>query len=1317
MVNRIRGWLAPPTFDDDEPLNQRAEMINYVLSFVFLTLIALILFTPAADLRKPITVATFITFFAMMIGGKVLLNRGWVRLTVLVMLGLPWLVLFFLAARLNGIQNISLYALLPLVLAAGLLAGPREALTMGALSIIGLFVLVWLQDVNIIPFRYESIASNQIALRLAVNLSIATLILYLATRNTAKAFEKMREELRIRQEFQAATLRQANELALLHTVRTTLAREEDLHSLFIKVVEAIREAFGYTFASLYLRDGDKIRLQHQVGYATPIPEIDLHAGVIGGVIRSGQPVLLEDVRTAPEFLGAAEDLTSEVAVPLFDRGEVVGVLNIESAQNITLGDRDLRLMEALSEHVSLAIERARILEQLQRSEERYRAVSDLTSDYAFSLRRVDGSEFHFDWVTEAYERVTGYTMDEIKELGDPAMLILPEDRGIVEDLNREMESGQTATGEYRIRTKDGDIRWIRSINRPLFENGEWVGILGASRDVTWDIEAEEAVRTSEYRYRALFERTNDGVFIISVDGIILQVNQRAAEMLGYEPAELIGRPSESTVAPEELSAARARLGQLRQTGSLPVYERTFVRKDGTLMPAEVNVVLVFDLQGQPLHIQSVVRDISERKAAERRLLEERNLLLGLINAIPDGLYAKDKESRFIIANRAVTEGVGLQDQTEIVGKHDRDLMDPVYAEKYHAEEEAVMETGEPVINKEETWVDENSQRQWTLTSKVALRDSQGQVIGTVGATRLITGIKQAESAMHESEYRFRSVFEQSNDGILISTVDGIRLAVNQRAAEQLGYTIQEVLAMPRNAAVAPEEKAAADAKIQRLLKGERLAPYERTAVRKDGERVALEMNVSLIRDEEGEPLFIQTIARDITERRQHEHERERLLEDLQRQSNRLQTAVAISARAITILEPARLIQEAVSLIAERFGFYYVGLFLADESREYAVLAVGSGEAGTKMVKDGHRLKIGGESMIGWCVANKQARIALDVGEDAIRFDNPNLPDTRSEMALPLISRGDVLGALTVQSDIEAAFTGDDISALQGMADQLASAIENARLYEASQTELKRREKAEREVRKLNKELERRVEQRTAQLQAANRELESFAYTVSHDLRAPLRAIGGYAHILLEDYGENFEDQAGHYLSQIRGNIDRMGLLIDGLLAFSRLGRQQIKRQPVELDSILKSVQEDLAAEIKERKVKLKIARLPVVQADPTLIRQVYANLVGNAVKFTRKTEKAVIEVGTRDNEGETIFFVRDNGVGFDLKYVDKLFGVFQRLHPAHEYEGTGVGLAIVNRIVTRHGGHIWVEAAENEGATFFFSLGDVEDGDDDGETG
>ncbi|OJV19897.1 MAG: hypothetical protein BGO30_07420 [Bacteroidetes bacterium 41-46] len=249
-----------------------------------------------------------------------------------------------------------------------------------------------------------------------------------------------------------------------------------------------------------------------------------------------------------------------------------------------------------------------------------------------------------------------------------------------------------------------------------------------------------------------------------------------------------------------------------------------------------------------------------------------------------------------------------------------------------------------------------------------------------------------------------------------------------------------------------------------------------------------------------------------------------------------------------------------------------------------------------------------------------------------------------------------------------------------------------------------RDIAEQEIKELNASLEKKVKERTEMLESANKELESFSYSVSHDLRAPLRHINGYLELLTKKYDLQLDEKGRHYRKTISEAATQMGRLIDDLLHFSRTGRMEVKPEPVDMSKIIAETISILESETKDREIEWQVGTMVSVTADLTMMRQVWLNLIGNAVKYTKKRKPAIIEIGCSIKGSEVTYFVRDNGAGFDMNYAQKLFGVFQRLHSNEEFEGTGIGLASVSKIVAKHNGKVWAEGEVDKGATFYFSL-------------
>jgi PAS domain S-box-containing protein len=505
---------------------------------------------------------------------------------------------------------------------------------------------------------------------------------------------------------------------------------------------------------------------------------------------------------------------------------------------------------------------------------------------------------------------------------------------------------------------------------------------------------------------------------------------------------------------------------------------------------------------------------------------------------------------------------------------------------------------------------------------------------------------------------------------------------NAGAQRNIGYSASELTELTP-VDIAPEyTEKTFRAMLRPLFTGEQgLLVIEAVHRRKDGSRYPVESHLQLVERPEGKVCLV--IVTDITERKRAESE-------LRRYVNQLSVINRLDRVISSTFDIEEVYDTLVVEMQQLFQFDRTSLLtLNEQGTEWQIVKQWTSGEPALMPKVWRKVE---GSVVEWLLLNKRTLVEKRIGEQETWPENELLAKEGidSRVVVPLIVRGKVIGAMTLASKKPDAYKKGDVEVLESLADQVGISMHNAMMYN--------------KVGEYAATLEKRVKERTGQLEAANKELEAFSYSVSHDLRAPLRSIDGFSQIVTEEYSNKLDAEGRRILNVIRSNTQKMGELITDLLDLSRVTRDEMKTVRVDMATLANSVFREIASPDVQRKYSLSIEALPDAYGDPSLLRQVWRNLISNAIKFTATKDVRRIDIGTRSEDGMTVYSIRDSGVGFDPQYTHKLFGVFQRLHTTEEFEGTGVGLAIVQRIVHRHGGRVWAEGRIGEGATFYFAL-------------
>ena len=911
--------------------------------------------------------------------------------------------------------------------------------------------------------------------------------------------------------------------------------------------------------------------------------------------------------------------------------------------------------------------------------------------------------------------------------------------------------------EHRILRVDGTLGWTFSRAVPLQNAaGEIVEWFGAASDITPGKQAQAALQASEEQFRTLANAIPHLCWMANADGWIFWYNERWYEYTGTTPAQMEGWGWQSVHDPEALPNVLEHWRASIDTGE--PFDMVFPLRGngGVFRPFLTRVMPVRDGDGKIVRWFGTNTDISEQREIAEALRESRDReiaraaeLQALMDAMPVAAFvSRDAECHEITGNRAAYELLRLP-----LGV---DLSRTVSARALPMRRAAA--SGQAVYGYDcELQFDDGSRRQ-LIGNAVPMFTAAGASRGSVAVFIDITERKKAEEALKESEQRYRSLVEQAVDAIFLHDYDGRFVDVNQRACESLGYAREELLRMSVLDVECDFNLASAQ-QVWNQVKFDEPMTLRRHQRRKDGTVFPVEIRFGPC-TVGGRPLCM-GLVRDTSERERMEEARRKSEERYRTLFDSIPEASAVGE---IICDPAGApvdwrYLDANPAFETRFalrrtdivGRTYRELF--PDSPNWKQWTSALGEVAVTR-QPAHLVEYGGgqgslyDAVVYSPAAGQFAAIFIDVTErkraektlrrqaelinlshDAIFTMNAGrIITTWNAGAAELYgwSEAEAVGQVThgflqtrgqtTMAELDAALrqsgrwdgelqhTARDGSQLWVDSCQVLETNESGTAVLEINRDITARKRAEEELRRLNLELEQRVRDRTAQLEAANKELEAFAYSVSHDLRAPLRGIDGWSLALLEDYGDRLDGGGRKHLEWVRSEAQRMGAMIEDLLQLSRVTRSSMQQARADLTSLANAVAGRLRAAAPGRVLAFEIQTGMSAWGDPRLLEIALTNLLDNAVKYTGRCPEARIQIGQSRDGDAPAFYVKDNGAGFDPELAAKLFTAFQRLHKPADFPGNGIGLATVQRIIHRHGGRVWAEAAPGKGATFYFTL-------------
>ena len=884
----------------------------------------------------------------------------------------------------------------------------------------------------------------------------------------------------------------------------------------------------------------------------------------------------------------------------------------------------------------------------------------------------------------------GYTQEEL--YGNTVLMLHPSDRrDEAALLISEMLSGRKLFCPIPVMTKSG----FQIAVETRVSLGMWDGqpaIFGVSKDISKLKAAEENFLKSLYINPSACGLSDLDDFKYTI------VNDAFYTLFGFTKDEVIGR----TAMGLGILTSGARELILQKSGpdgNVAHVETELKAKNGDILHVLLTSSTV-QLQDKKYRF-TIVNDITARVKAEEMLRNTKIRLHTLVQAIPDLIWVKDAKGVYLSCNTMFERFFGAR-EADIIGKTDYDFVNKYVADDFRENDFKAIRSGKPSTNEEWVKFNDDGHSAFFETIKAPMYDLKGTVVGVLGIGRDITERYTAEMALLESEEKFKLIFEGSNDAIIL--MNGKRfLDCNSRTLEifRIGDK-KEFLGLNPERLYPPFQfdgkfsKEVADEKIAQAFK-EGTNNFDWVYRRANGEDFPVKVRLSTL-IVSGETI-LQCTIRDISSTEQELIIANRELV-FQNQEKENRAAELIIANLELDFQNQEKEKRAAELIIANKELVFQNV---EKEKRASELILANKELVFQLEEKEKRaaeLIIANKELAFQNEEKKKRADELIVADKELAFQNEEKENRAAELIVANLE-------LDFQNEEKENRASELIIANKELVFQNQEKEKRAAELILANKELvfqnKEKEKRASELVLADMELDYQNEEKEKR-EAANKELEAFSYSVSHDLRAPLRHIGGFVDLLIKNNTSQLDVTGLRYLNIISDSSREMGNLIDALLNFSRLSRAELQRTKINSKVLIDKIIKNFGDEFEGRNIDIQLLEIPDLKGDENLITQVWINLISNALKYSRNKEKTIIEIGGKIENDKTTFYIKDNGAGFDMKYADKLFGVFQRLHKARDFEGIGIGLANVNRIIIKHGGKCWAEGEVGVGATFFFSV-------------